>query len=136
MAKPMSVLCLTFLATGFCAAAAQERDHLYWRRLAITSQASQIADEKFYIVTGNSLAAEAIMPARVCWFHGLNAAIDRASDQEISDVISALQPRPALIIIVGSLKGEFGDIPIAHVEGNLEQLSLEIPKKAASLLGC
>ena len=94
------VLCLALL---FLTAAKAEGDHVYWRKLAILSQSDQIGG-KYYLVVGNSLSAESIMPPRVCGLPGLNGAIYQASEAEIDEVISAIRSKPDLVIVVGSTR--------------------------------
>ena len=88
-------------------------------------------------MVGNSLSAEAIMPARICDLRGLNGAIYQASEAEISDIFSTIRLKPAFIVVVGSLRGKF-DVPTAHVEDSddLGKLSQEISKTISEARRC
>jgi hypothetical protein len=130
------VLCLALL---FLTAAKAEGDHVYWRKLAILSQSDQIGyhNQKYYLVVGNSLSAESIIPARVCDLLGLNGAIYQASEAEIYDVLSAIRSKPDLVVVVGPMRSKF-DASTVLIEDSDDQgkLSQEISKQISAARRC
>ena len=126
----ISALLLSFAASA-------EESHLFWRRKAILSQTEQLFHKKYYLIVGNSTAAEAIMPPEVCSLPGVSAGVYQASDAELDQIVSAIEYKPVLVIVVGSAKINPGQNPLTRIdEADHRHLSTEIAKAISSYFKC
>ncbi|WP_441255901.1 hypothetical protein [Tardiphaga sp. 285_C5_N1_2] len=102
--------------------------HIEWRKRTITSQSAQLGTKDYYMVTGGSLPAEAYFPREICGIRGLNAAVYKASEQDLRSLLRSLESKPLLLVVVGDMKIDIDQVPVVRIEDStdLQQLASEI----------